>query len=279
MNRLSCLKAATAETVTSSLERVRQQNKGLVNKVKDLQCQLQVMVDKLRKKKGKIACLKDENHWLKCGSQKEISDLQRKLKYSSEVITRLQTESRKETSYITHLKGQISNISKVMMEERVCEQRLLKARSIEEIDKLRDLDREKVNLETKLNEAKTALHGYSERLREKMSHSLTSSQVCLNTETTSVQGLRLSTALKALEDSQRTSQRQNEELRHEKQELQTLMSRLCKSQEDLRYTYGFHKKPLRSCSSSLSSSSRTSDEGSEGGQSCMKFSNSFSMFD
>ena len=107
-----------------------------------------------------------------------------------------------------------------------------------------------------------------------MSHSLTSSQVCLNTETTSVQALRLSTALKALEDSERTSQRQNEELRHEKQELQTLMSRLCESQEDLRHT----KKPLRSCSS-LSSSSQTSDEGSEGGLSCMKCSNSFSIFD
>ena len=118
----------------------------------------------------KIACLKDENHWLKCSSQKEINDLQRKLEYSSEVITRLQNESSKETSYIAHLKEQISNISKVTMEERVCEQRLLKARSIEEIDKLRDLDREKVNLERKLNEAKTALHGYSERLREKVGY-------------------------------------------------------------------------------------------------------------
>ena len=108
---------------------------------------------------------------------------------------------------------------------------------------------------------------------------LTSGQVCLNTRMSSVQGLRLSTTLKALEDSQRTSQRQNEELQHEKHELQALMSRLCKSQEDLWHNDGSHKQPVRSRTSSFSYSSCTSDEGSEGVRGCMKCSNEFSVFE
>ena len=118
----------------------------------------------------KIASLKNENVWLKSSNHKEIGDLQRKLEYSSGAITRLQNESSKESSYITHLKEEISNISKMMMEERVCEQRMLRARSIEEIDRLRDLDRGKVDLEQKLNDVRTALHEYSERLKEKVNY-------------------------------------------------------------------------------------------------------------
>ncbi len=113
--------------------------------------------------------LEDENQSLKSNHQKEISDIQRKLEYSNEVITRLQHESSRESNHITHLKEEISNISKMMMEGRVCEQRLLRARSIEEIEKLKDLDREKVDLQQKLNDARMALNGYSERLNDKVS--------------------------------------------------------------------------------------------------------------
>ena len=59
-----------------------------------------------------------------------------------------------------------------MIEERVCEQRMIRARSIEEIEKLWDLDKEKINLQRKLNEVKTALDGYSERLEHKVSSNL-----------------------------------------------------------------------------------------------------------
>ena len=52
-----------------------------------------------------------------------------------------------------------------MKEERVYEQRMIRAQSIEEI---RDLDRDKVDLERKLNDVRTALDGYSDRLKTKV---------------------------------------------------------------------------------------------------------------
>ena len=55
-----------------------------------------------------------------------------------------------------------------MIEERVCEQRMLKARSMDEIERLRDLDRDKLNVERKLNDARMAMDGYSERLKNKV---------------------------------------------------------------------------------------------------------------
>ncbi len=42
------------------------------------------------------------------------------LEYSNEVITRLQHESSRESNHITHLKEEMSNISKMMMELRAC---------------------------------------------------------------------------------------------------------------------------------------------------------------
>ena len=59
-------------------------------------------------------------------------------------------------------------MSKMMIEERVCEQRMLKARSMDEIERLRDLDRDKLNVERKLNDARMAMDGYSERLKNKV---------------------------------------------------------------------------------------------------------------
>jgi hypothetical protein len=53
INTLSYLKAVTAES--TELERVRRYNKALVKKIKGLQCQLQAMVDKLRKEKIKVS--------------------------------------------------------------------------------------------------------------------------------------------------------------------------------------------------------------------------------
>ncbi|CAB4004353.1 Hypothetical predicted protein [Paramuricea clavata] len=276
-------KANTDSTakLSSDLERVRRQNKCLVNKVKTFQSQFQTIVEKLRKKKKKIANLKDENQSLKSNHQREISDFQRKLEYSSEVITRLQHESSRESSHVSRLKEEISNISKVMKDERVYEQRMIRARSIEEI---RDLDRDKVDLERKLNDVRTALDGYSDRLKTKMSYSQTTgSQVSLNTETTLVRDLQLSSTLQALEDTQRTSRHQNERLQHEKYELQTLISKLCKSQEELRNTEGsrtFYKEPLSSHSSSMSSlSSSSASLLGKSGLGSTKFSRTFSIFD
>lgn len=54
------------------------------------------------------------------------------------------------------------------LEERMCEQRMLKARSIDGIERLRDLDRDKLDLERKLNDARTAIDGYSEKLKNKV---------------------------------------------------------------------------------------------------------------
>jgi hypothetical protein len=53
----------------------------------------------------------------------------------------------------------------MMKEERVYEQRMIRAQSIEEI---RELDRDKVDLERKLNDVRTALDGYSDRLKTKV---------------------------------------------------------------------------------------------------------------
>ena len=59
-------------------------------------------------------------------------------------------------------------MSKMNLEERMCEQRMLKARSIDGIERLRDLDRDKLDLERKLNDARTAIDGYSEKLKNKV---------------------------------------------------------------------------------------------------------------
>ena len=109
--------------------------------------------------------MKGENQSLKFSHQKEICDLQRQLKYSGQVVKRLQHESSKESNHISRLQEEIWNINKMMMEERACEQRLIKARSVEEIERL---DRDKVDLERKLKDARTALDCYSERLKNKV---------------------------------------------------------------------------------------------------------------
>ncbi len=119
-----------------------------------------------------------------------------------------------------------------------------------------------------------------------MYHSqFTSSQLSLNTDTALIEDLRLSRTLKALEGSQRISQRQNEQLQHEKHELRTLISRLCKSQQHLKNTDGCYAYKQPSLSRSLSSSSLSSscmsffDAGNEGGLVSKKFSSNFSIFD
>ena len=117
-----------------------------------------------------------------------------------------------------------------------------------------------------------------------MSYSQTTgSQVSLNTETTLVRDLQLSSTLQALEDTQRTSRHQNERLQHEKHELQTLISKLCKSQEELRNTDGsrtFYKEPLSShCSSMSSLSSSSASLLGKSGLGSTKFSRTFSIFD
>ncbi|XP_028410935.1 golgin subfamily A member 6-like protein 22 [Dendronephthya gigantea] len=273
--------------LSSDLEKLQTQNKGLVNKLKTIQWQLQAMVDKLRKKKKKIAKLKNENIMLKTSHQRDISVLQQKLEYSNQIISRLQDEFSTESSQISRLREEISNINRKMIEERVCEQRMIRARSIEEIEKLRDLDREKIDLQRKLNEVKTALDGYSERLKNKLSFSeTTSSQLSLNAGTTVVRDLQLTETLQALEASRRASHRQNERLQHEKNELQIMMSSLCKSKEDLREIDGFHthkEHQLSPCSSisSLSSSCMSSLDGrrTSGFGMGTKFSSTFSIFD
>ena len=51
--------------LSSDLENVQRQNKGLVKKVKKVQCQLQAMVDKLKKKKKKVSkCTRIERKYL-----------------------------------------------------------------------------------------------------------------------------------------------------------------------------------------------------------------------
>lgn len=121
---------------------------------------------------SKITILKGQNESLNFSYQREISELQRKLECSSHVIKSLERESSKESRHISHLQEEILNMSKMMMEERVCEQRMLKARSMDEIERLRDLDRDKLNLERKLNDARTAMDGYSERLKNKVYNTL-----------------------------------------------------------------------------------------------------------
>ena len=105
------------------------------------------------------------------------------------------------------------------------------------------------------------------------------SQVSLNTDTTLFHDQRVSKTLQALEESRRTSQHQNERIEHEKHELKTLLSRLCKLQEGNVNMNGLYNDE-DSLTSSLSSTSSLSlvDPGRETGEESTKLSSNFSSF-
>ena len=105
------------------------------------------------------------------------------------------------------------------------------------------------------------------------------SQVSLNTDTTLFRDQRVSKTLQALEESRRTSQHQNERIEHEKHELKTLLSRLCKLQEGNVNMNGLYNDE-DSLTSSLSSTSSLSlvDPGRETGEESTKLSSNFSSF-
>lgn len=108
---------------------------------------------------------------------------------------------------------------------------------------------------------------------------LMGSQVSLNMDTTLLRDQRVSKTLQALKDSRRTSQHQNERIEHEKHELKTLLSRLCKFQEGNMKVSGLYNDE-DSLTSSLSSSSSLSLVGParQSGEESTKFSSNFSSF-
>ena len=57
------------------------------------------------------------------------------LECSGLVIKSLERESSKESNHVSHLQKEILNMSKMMIEERVCEQHMLKARSMNETER------------------------------------------------------------------------------------------------------------------------------------------------
>lgn len=103
------------------------------------------------------------------------------------------------------------------------------------------------------------------------------SQASLNMDTVLLQDQRVSKTLQALDDSRRTSQRQNERIEHEKHELKTLLSRLGKLQEDnIKLSSSYNDEDsLSSSASSCSSFSLTVRETAE---ESTKFSSNFSSF-
>ena len=103
--------------------------------------------------------------------QLEMKELREKLEHSGNVIARLQSASA-ESDTVGRLQEEISAISKLVMEERLNDRRMIRARSAEEMEKLRELDREKDELERKLRDARIALDGYSERLKNKVRNTL-----------------------------------------------------------------------------------------------------------
>lgn len=99
--------------------------------------------------------------------QSEIKELREKLEHSGSVIARLQHAST-ESSAVGRLQEEISMIGKMVMEERLNDQRMIRARSVEEMETFKDLEREKGELGRKLQDVKVAMDGYSERLRNKV---------------------------------------------------------------------------------------------------------------
>ena len=116
-----------------------------------------------------MAHLQNEFRSFKSSRQSEIKELQAKLECSGKVIERLQNAS-VGSDMVTRLQDEISVISKLIVEDRLNEQKMIRARSIEEVNKFHELDREKSELEKKLQEAKYALDGYSSRLRQNVSY-------------------------------------------------------------------------------------------------------------
>ena len=108
---------------------------------------------------------------------------------------------------------------------------------------------------------------------------LMASQVSLNTDRTLFRDQRVSKMLQALQESRRTSQHQNERIEHEKHELKTLLSRLCKLQEGNVNMNGLYNDE-DSLTSSLSSNSSLSIVGParETGEESTKLSSNFSSF-
>jgi len=213
---------------TERLKQLVSENSSLKERTSALQHHLQQLLEKLKNEKEKATSLESELSSQKSRNLHTIQDLQERLVHTSQELTGSHGDVNPDA--LRRIEKEIMTIGQIVKTKfRGGSVDHVSYRSTnEDVARIAQLEVEKKELETKLKIAREAMNEYVTHLSEKMQDVKSMSGVSEEmAQELHNRNNSLMKSLQALEEGQKTSHLQNEQLRHEKSVLQNLIGDMC----------------------------------------------------
>ncbi|PFX23344.1 hypothetical protein AWC38_SpisGene12101 [Stylophora pistillata] len=217
---------------TERLKRLVSENSSLRERTSELQNQLERLLEKLKNEKEKATSLETKISTRKTDSLHNIKGLEERLLHTGRELSSSRGEL--DPDALKRIEREIVAIGQIIRTqfEEGSREDLSHTSVAKDSARIAHLEVEKKELETKLSLAREAMHEYVARLNEKMqdveSMAGMSGEMIQELHT---RNNNLEKSLQDLEDEQKTSHLQNEQLRHQKSVLQNLIGDLCSHDE------------------------------------------------